>query len=66
MVTLTVKGKSGQITDLQVEELISIDGQRFRGQEENVRDAVLHMEGRVVAIESLLAGLIGTAPKAAE
>lgn len=57
MLTLKIKTRSGDIADLTVEELIAIDGQPFTDGG-SLKDAVVHLEGRLVALESLLSGLI--------
>lgn len=56
MTTLRIKTKTGHITEMQVEELLEVDGKPFRTDDEfkDVRDAVIHLEGRVSALESAL------------
>ena len=56
MITLKVKTKTGTITDMQVAELMDVDGKPFKSGEDfqEIRDAVIHLEGRVQTLETLL------------
>lgn len=58
MVTLRVKSKSGQVTEIPVEALLAIDGVPYQASSSELRDAVLHLDGRVAAIEGLMSGLL--------
>lgn len=54
MMTLRIKTKSGAITEMAVEELIEVDGKPYKSADEyqELRDAVMHLEGRVSGLES--------------
>lgn len=58
MTTLKVKTATGSITEMRVAELLEIDGKPYRPEisSEAIRDAVIHLEGRVEAIETILSG----------
>ncbi len=60
MVTLKVKGRSGQISEIQVEQLLEVDGRPFKVLPEDFRDLLIHQDGRLTAIESLIAGILAT------
>lgn len=59
MLTLKVRNKTGGIVDLNVDEIISIDGVPFKGQATDFRDDLIHLGGRVSALESLFAVAFG-------
>lgn len=58
MVTLRVKSKTGQVMDVAYDALISVDGVPYKASADDIRDAVLHLDGRVAAIESFISGML--------
>lgn len=56
MTTLRFKTKTGAITEMVVGELLEVDGKPFKSGDDyqEVRDAVIHLEGRVQTLETLL------------
>lgn len=56
MTTLRIKTKTGAITEMQVAELIEVDGKPYKSGDDfdELRCAVIHLEGRVATIEVLL------------
>jgi hypothetical protein len=50
--TLQFKTKSGQICELVVEELLSVDGKPFE-QRDDLRELVYQLHGRIEAIENI-------------
>ena len=58
MVTLRVKAKSGQVMEVTYEALLAIDGTPYKASSDELRDAILTLDGRVAAIEGLMAGLL--------
>ena len=55
MITITVKTKSGVIMDYTFTEIIAIDGRPYEDSGE-VRDVVMHIQGRLDALETLMSG----------
>ena len=55
MITLKVKMKGGHIVDLQVENLIEVDGQKYVPAESRdmLEQRVMMLEGRVAAIQDI-------------
>lgn len=56
MIEIKAKTRSGVIQSFHVEEILEIDGKPYRGMPEDLRDAILHLEGRVVALENIISG----------
>lgn len=56
LINLKCKSKTGQVIDLQVTEIIEIDGQPYRpvGEVEQLTSLVNHLTGRIAAIENIL------------
>lgn len=56
MITLRIKTKTGHVSEMQVEELLAVDGQPYRGADDyqELRDAIAHLSGRVDTFETLL------------
>lgn len=55
MTTLTVKTKTGAIMDYTFAEIIAVDGRPYEDSGE-VRDVVMHIQGRLDALETLMSG----------
>ena len=55
MITITVKTKSGVIMDYTFTEIIAIDGRPYEDSGEG-RDVVMHIQGRLDALETLMSG----------
>jgi hypothetical protein len=55
VITLKVKMKGGHIVDLQVENLIEVDGQKYVPAESRdmLEQRVMMLEGRVAAIQDI-------------
>lgn len=62
MITVTVKTKSGAVTDLQFEEIVSIDGQPYVRQVSDMefRNLVASLIARVEALEATARELSNT------
>lgn len=56
LITIRVKSKSGMVNDLQVSEIVEINGKPYRSAEdsENVTALVNHLSGRVAALEGIV------------
>ena len=56
MTTIKVKSKSGTVNELQVEEILEIDGKPYtpQGDVDQIQAIVNHLSGRVATIEQLL------------
>ena len=57
LITVSMKSKTGQVIDIQVMGIISIDGVPYRPMSavDDLREHMIHLDGRVSAIESILA-----------
>lgn len=60
LITIRVKSKSGTMNEIQVAEILDIDGKRYQsaGDAENLTALVNHLSGRVAALESIVGSLI--------
>lgn len=56
LITLTVKSKTGLVNEIQVAELIAVDGKPFVSVDEvsALTNSMFHLSGRVDVIERLL------------
>lgn len=59
-ITLKIKTKTGQVQDITVEDLLSVDGKPFAAGDEvtYLHDMVVHLDGRMSVVEGLLPTLI--------
>ena len=59
LINLKCKSKTGQVIDLQVSEILEIDGKAYRPAEtdENIIQLVNHLSGRLSALENILSQL---------
>ena len=55
MITVTAKTESGAIMDFQFQEIVSVDGRPYEDAG-SMRDVIMHMQGRLEAIEAILSG----------
>lgn len=60
MISLKVKTKTGLVTDMQVEALLEVDGKPYQSADDltAVREAQIHLEGRVDGLENVLNSLL--------
>ena len=57
---LTLKLTSGQIHDLEVDELISVDGKRFTATDsKDLEERMTFVEGQLVSIQTILGQFFG-------
>lgn len=58
MITLKVKTPTGSVTEIRAAELLEINGKPYRPESDidTLRDAIIHMEGRVETLEKIVAG----------
>lgn len=56
LITLKLKSRSGQVNDIQVSEILEIDGVPYTpgGDVEALRSHVIHMDGRLTALERVI------------
>lgn len=54
MNTIQAKSKTGQILEIEVERIISIDGEPFTATSGELRDHLMIIEGRLQAIETII------------
>lgn len=56
LIELKLKSKSGQINDLQVAEIISIDGRPYEpaGRSAELQEQIIFLDGRVTALERVI------------
>lgn len=61
LITIRAKTKTGVIQEIQVAEILEIDGQPYRpaSETEQIRQLVNHLGGRISTIEAILAGSQG-------
>ena len=59
LITIKSKSKTGQVIELQVSEILEIDGRPYRSAQadENLTALVNHLSGRVAALESIFGQL---------
>jgi hypothetical protein len=57
MLNIQLKSKTGQVIQIQAMEIIAIDGIPYRPMNsvDELREHMIHLDGRVSAIESILA-----------
>ena len=53
MTTIKVKTRSGEVTTMQVQELMEVDGEPYRGKD-SMADAVIALQERVAEIEAVV------------
>jgi hypothetical protein len=61
LITIKSKSKTGQVIDIQVQEILEIDGQPYRptGDVTALAQLVNHLSGRIAAIEAIVGGNSG-------
>lgn len=59
LITIKSKSKTGQVIEIQVSEILEIDGKPYRPAQadESIVSLVNHLSGRVAALESILGQL---------
>lgn len=57
-ITLTLKSKTGTVNDIQVAEIISIDGKPYQpqGDYDQILQLLNHQSGRISTLEAIVAG----------
>ena len=58
MITLVLKNKEDRLVTIHASEIVSIDGQPYKGQATDFRDDLIHLGGRLAAVEAFIASLI--------
>lgn len=61
LVTIKSKSKTGQVIEIQVQEILEINGKPYRSSEvdESILQHVNHLSGRVAALETILGHQFG-------
>lgn len=61
LIDLKCRSKTGQVVNIQVAELLEIDGRPFQpgGDVEQLRNHLIHLDGRVTALERMRAASEG-------
>lgn len=61
LITIKSKSKTGQVIEIQVQEILEIDGQPYRpsGDYTALASLVNHLSGRIAAIEAIVGGHTG-------
>ena len=54
MIIIQAKSKTGQVVEFEVDRILSIDGQPYTATAGDLRDLLVHLEGRVSAVENIL------------
>ena len=57
-VHLRVMTKQGHVADLEFDKILAIDGEPYRIGDADVRDTLLHHDGRITALERLLGAAV--------
>lgn len=60
-ITLRLKSKTGNVNEIQVAEILEIDGKPYQpqGDYEQILQLLNHLSGKVATHEAMLAGMIG-------
>lgn len=56
LVELKIQARDGTVASIRVQKLLAVDGEAYTAAPADLRDALLYLDGRLTAIESLLAG----------
>lgn len=54
MIEIQIRNEAGRVIPIRCQEIVTIDGHPFQGTAADFRDALVHLEGRVCAIERIL------------
>jgi len=53
-IELKIKNLDGTVGTIRVEQLLAVDGAPYKASPDDLREALIHLEGRLTAVEHVL------------